>query len=212
MTGQPGSCAQQGVDILVAKIGPDQFGQSQILDGIRRADNFRMAPFTTINDAMVSCSLTGPTSLCFRFSSEGASKGYANLEWDLVSGSGRETFAGWFVVEIGLLNELRKRGIGIGFYRLLLSRGLILFSGVEQTPSSMAVWRKLLDDPSIETRVLNGRPDDPWADPDSTIMARARGSASAVANTSALADWLNLSQDPGVCDPSVLFEAIFTAP
>ena len=88
--------------------------------------------------------------------------------------------SGYYMREIGLLEPLRWRGIGLGFHHLLLDQGTVLLSGRQQTADSERLWKKLLADPTINVRMVSVEDDtqdidpkevDPWSDFDLTLIA-----------------------------------------
>jgi hypothetical protein len=86
---------------------------------------------------------------------------------------------GYYMTEIGLLDEIRYQGIGYAFYKMLLSQHFTLFSGGSQTPDGEKTWRKLMRDPNVTIRMIRLSDEgkntisdgDPWVDPDVRLIA-----------------------------------------
>ena len=85
---------------------------------------------------------------------------------------------GYYVTEIGLLDDLRWNGIGLKFYRGLLDHGYTLFSGSHQTPDGRKTWQKLMKLTDVKVEIFDEDAQkvvtdvDPWSDDKYFLIAK----------------------------------------
>lgn len=129
--------------------------------------------FTEINGVEVNV-VEGGRHHDFTFVKNGKTVGYAWLNKAKLG-----DLEGFYVNEIGFIPELQKTGLGLEFYKTLLSKKYRLFSGLTQTPAGRKVWEKLMKLPNIKIQVWDdndgvekmlSKDTDPWSDPFYTII------------------------------------------
>lgn len=132
----------------ISRISSDDHGEDAIRQGIRYAVNTNRTLLAEIDGVRITWGPAAggyPGSIDVVFAKDSVALGYA-----LLQKANRGPVEGYFVTEIGFRPSLRGFGIGRKFYRLLLDRGMTLFSGAQQTPDGEKVWKEIMKWPDIQ--------------------------------------------------------------
>lgn len=81
-------------------------------------------------------------------------------------------------IEIAFDTPYQRQGLGMATYKFLLDHGYVIVSGYNQYPGAIAIWKKLMVDPSVKVAVFYPKdinsansqyimrkpktPDEPW--------------------------------------------------